>query len=209
MASRIVDREVKSTQIKRAIATQKMESIRVPLWFILEDTKPENTAPMKKPNELIRKIDPAWPVEIFSSSLIVGSSGEKINRLMNVRKKTRVRYRILQNIDWKVSGIGQDLSDIKPPLRHVETGLKTYTVDLRFLVRHARAGGHPFLLFLKWIPAFAGMTVTTCIPLGVHKSTTLDFKSVSTIFKFMKYDSTLFWPILLNNIGKINEFTRP
>jgi len=38
-------------------------------------------------------------VEIFSSLLIVGSSGEKINRLMNVRKKTRVRYRILQNMD--------------------------------------------------------------------------------------------------------------
>ena len=72
-------------------------------------------APMKNPTELMRNIDPAWPVEIFNSLLIVGSSGENINRLMKVRKKTRVRYRMLQNMDRKVSGTGQDLSDIKPP----------------------------------------------------------------------------------------------
>jgi hypothetical protein len=33
------------------------------------------------------------------SADMVGSSGENIKRLMNVRKNIRVRYRILQNMD--------------------------------------------------------------------------------------------------------------
>ena len=99
MASLIMAREVIVTHTRRAIETQKIESISVPLWFILEETKPEKIAPNIKPRELIRNIEPACPALIPRSAEMVGSSGEKIKRLMNVRKNISVRYRMLQNMD--------------------------------------------------------------------------------------------------------------
>jgi hypothetical protein len=95
----MVARDVIVTHINSAMDTQKMDSVRVPLWFILDETKPEVTAPIIKPRELIRKIEPACPALMPRSADMVGSSGENIKRLMNVRKNIRVRYRILQNMD--------------------------------------------------------------------------------------------------------------
>jgi hypothetical protein len=99
MASLIVARDVIVTHTKSAAATQNIDNVRVPLWFILEETNPEETAPIIKPMELIRKMEPACPVLMPRSADIVGRSGEKIKRLMNVRKKMSVRYKMLQNMD--------------------------------------------------------------------------------------------------------------
>jgi hypothetical protein len=48
-----------------------------PCGLSLKRQKPEDTAPIMKPIELIRKIDPACPVLIPRSADIVGRSGEK------------------------------------------------------------------------------------------------------------------------------------
>jgi hypothetical protein len=79
--------------------TQKIESVNVPRWFIFEETNPEVTAPIIKPSELIRKIEPAWPALMPRSADMVGRRGEKIYRLMNVRKNINVRYKMDQNMD--------------------------------------------------------------------------------------------------------------
>lgn len=115
IVSLIVESDVTKMHAKRAMDTPVRERISVPLWLILDERKPEQTDPENIPKELTRNIEPACPELICSSSLITGRRGEKMNLLMNVRKKTRVRNRIFHIMDLKVSGIGHDLSDIKPP----------------------------------------------------------------------------------------------
>ena len=64
----------------------------------------------------------------------------------------------------------------------METGFKPDVVGLRFIVRHSREGGNLFVSFkyIKWIPAFAGMTIKTTYLLDFLNPIVSGSKHVST-----------------------------
>ena len=64
-------------------------------------------------------------------------------------------------------------------LNDIRWGVKPNVVELSFIVRHSREGGNLFAFvfkYIKWIPAFAGMTIeSTYLPVFL-KSTVLGLK---------------------------------
>ena len=95
---------------KRIRPIPNMDMIRDPLWLTLEDRNPEQIWETKKPSDIMRKSDPAWPCEIPKSCSIVGMRGAKINRPKKDRKKSAEIKSMLPRLALKDSGRGHSLS---------------------------------------------------------------------------------------------------
>ena len=68
----------------------KAAKIKVPRWLIRADMKPDSSEPPRAPREARKKSEPAWLGLRPTSAPMLGINGEKMNRLMKVRKKSRV-----------------------------------------------------------------------------------------------------------------------